>query len=58
MEEYRYKNYWDNGSVTFDTVTANDKLALAMAREIARYYKIKKVDVYKGTKLIATFYNE
>ena len=56
MEEYRYKNYWDNGNVTFDTITADKSFALATAREIVRNHMIKKVDVYRGTKLIATFY--
>jgi hypothetical protein len=55
--EYRFKNYWDNGNVTFDTVKCSEKIALASARDETRYYKtIKKVDVYQGTKLIATFY--
>jgi hypothetical protein len=55
--EYRFKHYWDNGNVTFYTVKCSEKIALASAREKTMYYMaIKKVDVYQGTKLIATFY--
>ena len=57
MEEYRYKEYWDNGNVTFNTFTSSEQSALASARNMTMYYMtIKKVDVYQGTKLIATFY--
>ena len=56
MEEYRLKNYWDNGNVTFDTVKANKSFAFTTAREMVKNFMIKKVDVYQGTKLIATFY--
>jgi len=56
MEEYRFKHYWNNGNVTFDTITANKSFAFATAREMVKNFMIKKVDVYQGTKLIATFY--
>ena len=56
MEEYRLKNYWDNGNVTFDTVIDNEENVLAIARQAAKYEKVTMVDVYEGTNLIATFY--
>lgn len=56
MEEYRLKNYWDNGNVIFDTVIDNEENVLAIARQAAKYEKVTMVDVYQGTKLIATFY--
>lgn len=56
MEEYRFKYYWDNGDVIFDTVIDNEENVLAIARQAAKYEKVTMVDVYQGTKLIATFY--
>ena len=56
MEEYRLKNYWDNGNVTFDTIIDNEENVLAIARQAAKYEKVTMVDVYQDTKLIATFY--
>ena len=56
MEEYRLKNYWDNGNVTFDTIIDNEENVLAIARQAAKYEKVTMVDVYEGTNLIATFY--
>ena len=56
MEEYRLKNYWDNGNVTFDTIIDNEENVLAIARQVAKYEKVTLVDVYEGTNLIATFY--
>ena len=56
MEEYRFKYYWDNGDVIFDTVIDNEENVLAIARQAAKYEKVTMVDVYEGTNLIATFY--
>ena len=56
MEEYRLKNYWDNGNVTFDTIIDNEENVLEIARQTAKYEKVTMVDVYEGTNLIATFY--
>ena len=56
MEEYRLKNYWDHGNVTFDTIIDNEENVLAIARQAAKYEKVTMVDVYQDTKLIATFY--
>ena len=56
MEEYRLKNYWDNGNVTFDTIIDNEENVLEIARQAAKYEKVTMVDVYEGTNLIATFY--
>ena len=56
MEEYRFKYYWDNGDVIFDTIIDNEENVLAIARQAAKYEKVTMVDVYQGTKLIATFY--
>ena len=54
--EYRFKYYWEDGNVTFFTSTSRELFALARARQVAKYEKVTMVDVYEGTKLIATFY--
>ena len=56
MEEYRYKYYFVNGDVSFRTFQLKEKKALEKCRVDAYFMKVKKIDLYKGTKKIATFY--
>ena len=58
MEEYRYKYYWAHGYTTFgDRVWALSAVIFDEAYKATKENKlIDKIDVYKGMKLIATFY--
>jgi hypothetical protein len=56
MDEYRYKYYFVNGDVSFRTFQLKERKALERGRVDAYFMKVKKIDLYKGTKKIATFY--
>lgn len=58
MEEYRFKYYWDKGEPTFEDIPWGLSASIFyQAKEKVRKNKlIDKIDVYKGAKLIATFY--
>lgn len=57
MDKYRFKNYWLLGEPTYEDAGNRLSRAYWMARRILRERRmLDKVDIYFGTKLIATFY--
>lgn len=58
MEQYRFKYYWTEGYESFREI---DNLELSTTFMLAHLLvqncgKLKKIDVYKGGRLISTFY--
>ena len=58
MEEYRYKYYWTDGNVSFRKVRMDLMyVILEQAYLTAHGNKLlDKMELYKGSRLIATFY--
>lgn len=58
MEEYKFKYYWAQGYTTFGDVAWGLSYAIfdQANKAVTENKLIEKIDVYKGTKKIATFY--
>ena len=57
MDKYRFKLYWPKIEPSFEDAGCRLSMAYWKARRILQERDmIEKVDIYKGSKLIATFY--
>ena len=57
MEKFRFKCHWLLGEPSFEDAGFGLSRTYWLARHILRERKmLDKVDIYQGTKLIATFY--
>ena len=59
MEKFRIKRIFSDGSHNFKTLHLFMCLSMAVraARANAECFGVSKVDLYQGTKLVATFYH-
>ena len=58
MNKYRFKYYFENGDPVFDdSLNVEKQRVFTEAHQMVTQLKwATKVDVYEGSKLIATFY--